>query len=86
LLRAPAERRRLLLLTAFPLFAIAWNFAVGNLADVEENNRFRVEVEGLIVVLGCFGLVETARLVLGRFQRASSPAGGGNRSAAFTSS
>ena len=85
-LRAPAERRRLLLLTAFPLFAIAWNFAVGNLADVEENNRFRVEVEGLIVVLGCFGLVETARLVVGRFQRASSPAGGGNRSASFTSS
>jgi hypothetical protein len=62
LLRPRAERRRLWLLTAFPLLSIAWNLVVGNLADVEENNRFRVEVEGLIVVLGCFGLIETVRL------------------------
>ena len=62
LLRPRAERRRLLLLTSFALLAIAWNFVASNLADVEENNRFRVEVEGLIVVLGCFGLIETTRL------------------------
>jgi hypothetical protein len=34
---------------------------VGNLLDVEENNRFRVEVEGLMVALGSFGLIEVAR-------------------------
>jgi hypothetical protein len=62
LLRSPGERRRLLLLVSFPLLAIAWNFTVGNLADVEENNRFRVEVEGLMVALGCWGLIEACRL------------------------
>jgi hypothetical protein len=59
--RPRAERRRLLLLLAFPLLAIAWNALASNLVDVEENNRFRVEVEGLMVALGCFGLVEAAR-------------------------
>jgi hypothetical protein len=59
--RAPAERRRALVLTAFPLLAIAWNAGFSNLLDVEENNRFRVEVEGLMVALGCWALVEVAR-------------------------
>jgi hypothetical protein len=59
--RPSAERRRLLLLVSFPVLAIAWNFMVGNLVDVEENNRFRVEVEGLMVALGCWGLIEVAR-------------------------
>jgi hypothetical protein len=59
--RSPGERRRLLLLVSFPLLAIAWNFTVGNLVDVEENNRFRVEVEGLMVALGCWGLIEMGR-------------------------
>jgi len=61
LLRPRPERKPLLLLVAFPLLAIAWNVLVGNLADVEENNRFRVEVEGLIVALGCWGLIEAPR-------------------------
>lgn len=59
--RPSAERRSLLLLVSFPLLTLAWNFLVGNLADVEENNRFRVEVEGLTVVLGCWGLIEVTR-------------------------
>jgi len=59
--REPAERRRALVLTAFPLLSIAWNAGFGNLLDVEENNRFRVEVEGLMVALGCWALVEAAR-------------------------
>jgi hypothetical protein len=59
--RPSAERRRLLLLVGFPVLAVAWNFMVGNLVDVEENNRFRVEVEGLMVALGCWGLIEVAR-------------------------
>ena len=62
LFRPPPERRRLLLLVSFPLLAIAWNILVGNLAEVEENNRFRVEVEGLMVALGSWGLIEVARL------------------------
>ena len=61
LLRPSAERRRLLLLVSFPVLAVAWNFRVGNLVDVEENNRFRVEVEGLMVALGCWGLIEVVR-------------------------
>jgi hypothetical protein len=65
--RSPGERRRLLLLVSFPLLAIAWNFTVGNLVDVEENNRFRVEVEGLMVVLGCWGLIEVARRAAAQF-------------------
>jgi hypothetical protein len=60
-LRPHAERQRRLVLVAFPLLAIAWNLTLGNLVDVEENNRFRVEVEGLIVALGCWGLIEVAR-------------------------
>ena len=60
--RPPAQRRRLLLLVSFPVFTIAWNLIVGSLAEVEENNRFRVEVEGLMVVLGSWGLIEVARL------------------------
>jgi hypothetical protein len=60
--RPPAQRRRLLLLLGFPLLTIAWNLVVGNLAEVEENNRFRVEVEGLMVVLGSWGLIEMARM------------------------
>jgi hypothetical protein len=60
--RPAADRRRLLVLVAFPVLTVGWNLVVGNLAEVEENNRFRVEVEGLMVVLGCWGLVETARL------------------------
>jgi hypothetical protein len=64
LLRAPAERRKLLVLVTFPLLTIAWNLVVGNLADVEENNRFRVEVEGLLVVLGHWGLIEIVCLGL----------------------
>lgn len=60
--RPPVQRRRLLLLVAFPVLTIAWNLTVGNLAEVEENNRFRVEVEGLMVVLGSWGLIEVARL------------------------
>ena len=56
------ERRRLLLLVAFPVLTIAWNLMVGNLVEVEENNRFRVEVEGLMVALGSWGLIEVARL------------------------
>jgi hypothetical protein len=60
--RPPASRRRLLLLVGFPVLTIAWNLVVGNLAEVEENNRFRVEVEGLMVVLGSWGLIEVARL------------------------
>jgi len=59
--RPSAERRRLLLLVSFPVLAVAWNFGVGNLVDVEENNRFRVEVEGLMVALGCWGLIEVLR-------------------------
>jgi hypothetical protein len=59
--RPSAERRRLLLLVSFPVLAVAWNFMLGNLVDVEENNRFRVEVEGLMVALGCWGLIEVAR-------------------------
>ena len=66
LLRSPPQRRRLLLLTAFPVLTIAWNAMVGNLVDVEENNRFRVEVEGLMVALGSWGLIEVARLAAGR--------------------
>jgi len=66
LLRSPPQRRRLLLLVAFPVLAIAWNAIVGNLVDVEENNRFRVEVEGLMVALGSWGLIEVARLAAGR--------------------
>jgi hypothetical protein len=62
LLRSPPQRRRLLLLVAFPVLTIAWNAVVGNLVDVEENNRFRVEVEGLMVALGSWGLIEAARL------------------------
>jgi hypothetical protein len=63
LLWHPAARRReLLLLVAFPVLTVLWNLLVGNLAEVEENNRFRVEVEGLMVALGCWGLIETARL------------------------
>jgi len=62
-LRPAPERRRLLLLVAFPLLAIAWNAVVGNLVDVEENNRFRVEIEGLMVALGCWSLIEVARRV-----------------------
>jgi hypothetical protein len=65
--RSPGERRRLLLLVSFPLLAIAWNFTVGNLVDVEENNRFRVEVEGLMVALGCWGLIEVARRAAAQF-------------------
>jgi hypothetical protein len=61
-LRPAAERRRLALLVAFPVLAIGWNATVGNLVDVEENNRFRVEVEGLIVALGSWGVIGTARL------------------------
>jgi hypothetical protein len=60
--RPPASRRRLLLLVSFPVLTIAWNLVVGNLAEVEENNRFRVEVEGLMFVLGSWGLIELARL------------------------
>lgn len=67
-LRPAPERKRLLPLVAFPLLAIAWNAIVGNLADVEENNRFRVEVEGLMVALGCWGLAETARRARGVLQ------------------
>jgi hypothetical protein len=63
--RPGPERRRLGLLLAFPMLAIAWNASVGNLVDVEENNRFRVEVEGLIVALGSWGVIETVRLVRG---------------------
>ena len=73
-LRSPAERRRLGLLLAFPLLAIGWNASVGNLVDVEENNRFRVEVEGLIVALGCWALIECVRLARGAYRRASSGA------------
>jgi hypothetical protein len=58
--RDAGERRRLLLLSAFPLLTIAWNAGAGNLLDVEENNRFRVEVEGLVVALGSFGLADAA--------------------------
>ena len=65
----PARRRSLLLLLSFPVLTIACNLLVGNLADVEENNRFRVEVEGLIVALGCWGLIETALRVRGAVQR-----------------
>jgi hypothetical protein len=72
--RPPAERRRLLLLVGFPVLAIAWNFTVGNLVDVEENNRFRVEVEGLMVALGSWGLIEIARLVRAAVQRGGSRA------------
>ncbi len=61
--RPPAQRRKLLLLVSFPVLTIAWNLLVGSLAEVEENNRFRVEVEGLMVVLGSWGLIEVARLV-----------------------
>ncbi len=63
--RAPAERRSLALLVSFPVLTIAWNFVVGSLVEVEENNRFRVEVEGLVVVLGSWGLIEVARLARG---------------------
>lgn len=66
LLSPPPRRRTLLLLVAFPVLTIAWNAVVGNLVDVEENNRFRVEVEGLMVVLGSWGLIELARLAAGR--------------------
>ena len=59
--RPSAERRELLLLVSFPVLAVLWNFGVGNLVDVEENNRFRVEVEGVMVALGCWGLIEVAR-------------------------
>jgi hypothetical protein len=77
LVLSPApERRRLLLLLAFPLLAIAWNAVVGNLVDVEENNRFRVEVEGLMVALGSFGLIETVR----RLRLLGAPTGGHDRS------
>jgi hypothetical protein len=72
LCRSPAERRRLSLRLAFPLLAIGWNASVGNLVDVEENNRFRVEVEGLIVALGCWGLIECLRLARGAYRRAGS--------------
>ncbi|MFI4943801.1 MAG: hypothetical protein ACHP85_11070, partial [Burkholderiales bacterium] len=72
LCRSPAERRRLSLPLAFPLLAIGWNASVGNLVDVEENNRFRVEVEGLIVALGCWGLIECLRLARGAYRRAGS--------------
>jgi hypothetical protein len=70
--RPASDRRRLLLLVAFPLLAIAWNALVGNLVDVEENNRFRVEVEGLMVALGSWGAIEVARRVLAELQRRSS--------------
>lgn len=59
--RDAGERRRRLRLAAFPLLTIAWNAGVGNLLDVGENNRFRVEVEGLMVALGGFGLADAAR-------------------------
>ena len=61
LLQAPPKRRRLLLLLAFPLLTIVLNGVAGNLVDVEENNRFRVEVEGLMVALGSWGAIEVAR-------------------------
>ena len=73
LLRPPLERRRLLLLVSFPLLTIAWNITVGNLAEVEENNRFRVEVEGLMVVLGSWGLIEVARLARAAIRRPPPP-------------
>ncbi|HEX9186552.1 MAG TPA: hypothetical protein VGB87_05760 [Vicinamibacteria bacterium] len=60
LLRPREERRRILLVLAFPALAIAANLA-GNLVEVEENNRFRVEVEGLMVAVGSWGLVDAAR-------------------------
>ena len=72
LLRPPAQRRRLLLLVGFPVLTIAWNL-LGNLAEVEENNRFRVEVEGLMVVLGSWGLIEVARLARAAIRPPSPP-------------
>ena len=55
------ERRRRLLLLAFPLLAIAVNAVAGNLAEVEENNRFRVEVEPLVWALGVWAAADLAR-------------------------
>jgi hypothetical protein len=66
--RPTADRRRQLLLVSFPVLAVAWNFMLGNLVDVEENNRFRVEVEGLMVALGCWGLIEVSRQVAAHFR------------------
>ena len=40
---------------------------------MEENNRFRVEVEGLMVVLGSWGLIEVARLARAAIRRPSPP-------------
>jgi hypothetical protein len=77
--RPAGERRRLLVLVSFPLLTIAWNLVVGNLAEVEENNRFRVEVEGLMIVLGSWGLIEVVRLaraVASRPDRRGSPQSG----------
>ncbi len=71
------ERKRRLLLLAFPLLAIAVNAVVGNLAEVEENNRFRVEVEPLVWVLGVWAAADLARRVRG----ASSPRGSGRAEA-----
>jgi hypothetical protein len=66
--RPKAERSKLVLLMAFPLLAIAWNGVVENLVDVEENNRFRVEVEALIVVLGSWGAIDLLRRFLRRLR------------------
>jgi hypothetical protein len=70
LLSSSPERRRLVLLLAFPVLTVAWNAVVGNLVDVEENNRFRVEIEGLMVVLGSWGAIEVARMAAARWWRA----------------
>ncbi|MFN8092034.1 MAG: hypothetical protein U0599_07420 [Vicinamibacteria bacterium] len=69
------ERPRRFRLLAFPLLAIAVNAVVGNLAEVEENNRFRVEVEPLVWALGVWAAADLAR----RARRRPIPAGAAGR-------
>lgn len=69
-------RSRRLEMVAFPLLTIGWNLVVGSLAEVEENNRFRVEVEGLMVVLGHWAAID---LFVRLWRRGRSLPAGGDR-------
>jgi hypothetical protein len=72
-LRPRPARRNVLLLLAFPLLTVGWNVVVGNLVEVEENNRFRVEVEGLMAGLGSWGAIEVGRAIAQIARRPRAP-------------
>jgi hypothetical protein len=69
LFHRPSEKRRqVLLLIALPLLSIAFNLLLGCLFEVGENNRFRVEIEGLMASLGSWGALDIGHRLVGQLR------------------